>query len=76
MLSDAQRRMMKHALGWPKMYRNHYAAPVGTDTFEIWEGLARDGLAERYDELAPLVAAGGLACFVVTPAGREALRDG
>lgn len=44
-LSDYELGLIRHALGWPKMYRNHYAACPGTSADFAWSRLVERGLA-------------------------------
>ena len=46
-ISDRQIDIMKHALGWPKSYRNHYNTGEGSDDFADCEALVTAGLMVR-----------------------------
>lgn len=39
--------LIKHALGWPKMYRNHFVAEFDTPDYFDWIELTERGLATR-----------------------------
>lgn len=41
--------VMKHALGWPRMYRNHYCCEPDSYQCGIWVSLAKRGLAKEGD---------------------------
>lgn len=70
-LSPEELDNMKHALGWPKVYRNHFVTDKGGPDGVIWMGLVERGLATRRDG-SPLT--GGDDLFMVTDAGKAALR--
>ena len=46
--SDKQLDILRHALGWPKNYRNHYNSGPGCDTYEDCEHLVKAGLMRKY----------------------------
>jgi hypothetical protein len=65
-LESREIEAIKHALGWPKNYRNYFCA--GDDDVPTWEGLVAKGLAfERPNHLSPD------RLFHVTSAGKRAL---
>lgn len=59
---------MRHAIGWPKNYRNHYVIGPGCDGFADCLELAAEGFMA---DLGPQTLAGGMHCFQVTDAGRQ-----
>ena len=40
--------LMRHALAWPKNFRNHFCAEPGSLDDEVWRGLVSQGQAEMY----------------------------
>lgn len=72
MVEDANSTgLMKHALGWPDCYRNHYCASPGGRDDERWKRLVEEGLAELYrgpDETYPYNT------YRVTQAGIDLLK--
>jgi hypothetical protein len=46
-IGPRQRDILRHALGWPKCYRNHFCVGEGSDDFEDCEALAAAGLMIR-----------------------------
>lgn len=66
-LTSQEIDVMKHALGWPKMYRNFFAA--GDDDQSTWLCLIGRGLA--YETANPLSPD---RMFHVTDAGKALLR--
>jgi|GEM_PF-2010122 len=60
--------MMGHALGWPKGYRNWYAADPGGPDDVVWASLVERGLAS-----GPLPGPSTLHYYAVTDAGKAAL---
>jgi hypothetical protein len=65
---DRQLEILRHAVGWPKNYRNHYVTGPGTTDYEDCEYLVSIGLmTKHHKEWVPN------AIYVVTDAGREAL---
>jgi hypothetical protein len=62
--------VMKHALGWPRMYRNHFVTGPGSDDYDTWEALVAKGLATKQ---AGNPLSGGDPCFFVTVEGKNAI---
>lgn len=72
MLLGEEIHVMKHALGWPKLYRNHYCAEPNSYQCGIWESLTKRGLAMeaqgvRDNDAYPMRT------FAVTDLGTKAL---
>ncbi|MCA9307477.1 MAG: hypothetical protein KDA16_13155 [Phycisphaerales bacterium] len=45
--TDAHLELMRHAVGWPKMYRNYFATCPGDSDCCEWDKLVDAGLAIR-----------------------------
>lgn len=60
--------MMKHALGWPKCYRNRYAIPPGNAGYDEWVEAVKSGLAWCDDMRREIT--GGMDVFHVTDEGK------
>lgn len=74
-MTPRQRIILRHALGLTREsspYRNHYVTGPGAEDFADCEALVAAGLMRRYD---PSELSGGDYIYVVTEAGREALRE-
>lgn len=73
--SEDQLDDMRHALGWPKCYRNYFAAEPTTQA-PSWDGLVAMGLATRGRTINQ--PPHELYIYHVTDAGRRTLeeRDG
>lgn len=67
-MKTSQLDIMRHAIGWPKNYRNHYVIGPGCDGFADCLELAAEGFMA---DLGPQTLAGGMHCFQVTDAGRQ-----
>lgn len=63
--------LMRHALGWPKNYRNYFAASPGGHDALAWERLVKRGHAERGKVINQ--PPHELQIYHVTDAGRAAL---
>ena len=50
-MTDTQRELARHALGFPnkknESYRNHFCTGPGSTDFEHWEDLVAQGLATK-----------------------------
>jgi hypothetical protein len=46
-LSERQLDILRHALGWPACYRNHYVTDEGSDNFDDCEHLVTMGMMDR-----------------------------
>lgn len=69
-LTDAERKLMRHALGLyktPRVNRNFYEVTPGND-YEVWRGLCDKGLAW----CSPGMLSGST-CFHVTEKGMQLL---
>ena len=62
--------LMRHALAWPKQYRNHFCADPGSLDDEVWKGLVSQGQAELFRESTEL----GGRFYRVTENGKIRLR--
>lgn len=60
--------ILKHALGWPKVYRNHFVTGEGSDDYDDCERLVGKGLLtrQRLDWVPDYI-------YTVTQKGREIL---
>jgi hypothetical protein len=47
-VSQQQREILRHALGWPKNYRNHFCTGEGSDDFADCEALVEAGMMTRH----------------------------
>ena len=47
-VSQRQRDILRHALGWPKNYRNHFCTGEGSDDFADCEVLVAAGMMARH----------------------------
>lgn len=47
-VSPQQREILRHALGWPKNYRNHYCTGEGSNDFPDCEALVAAGMMSRH----------------------------
>ena len=65
-----QIEILRHALGWPKNYRNHFVTGKGSDDFEDCEALTKGGLMIR--TRVPFVVD---TVYRVTELGRSALNS-
>ena len=70
-VSEEEARMMKHALGWPKDYRNYFALFRGSPAHDVWESLADRGLALRGEHKPTQQLIG----YAVSESGRAALQE-
>ena len=75
MITDEQRRMMRHALGYGDKrlapgWRNRYVCRCETPAWRGWQDLVSKGLAE---DAGPLNDSSGSHFFYVTDAGKEAV---
>ena len=62
--------ILRHALGWPKMYRNHFVTGEGSDDFADCEALVALGaLRKTKSEFVDDIFRGF--CYVVTEAGKD-----
>ncbi len=68
-MTAAQLHDMRHAVGWPKLYRNNYCAEVGGEAAARWQDLVSAGLAR----LGYLINDGADRYYHVTDAGMEAM---
>ena len=58
--------ILRHALGWPKNYRNYFFTGEGSDDYPVCESLVAAGMMERYE------GSWRYDCrYVVTAKGRE-----
>lgn len=48
LVSQRQLKILRHALGWPKKYRNHYCTGEGSDDFADCETLVSAGMMTRH----------------------------
>lgn len=69
--SAAEIDLMKHALGWPKLYRNYFAADQGYEDERAWRGLIARGLAQEGRTINE--PPNELIIFHVTDAGKAAV---
>lgn len=46
-VSQRQREILRHALGWPKNYRNHFCTGEGSNDFADCEALVSAGMMTR-----------------------------
>jgi len=69
MSDDWRIHLMKHALGWPKLYRNHFVTSEGGPDYAEWCKMRSEGLAENI-----MLAEGSSQIFRVTEAGLEWLK--
>lgn len=71
MISEKQRELIEHAVAWrhPRnpLYRNHFAASVGSPEEDWWKQLANAGLAAEGHVIPPI------RFFYVTARGLDAL---
>lgn len=77
-ISEVERDLMEHATGWRSrepLYRNYFAAAVGTADWLAWCSLQARGLAETMVP-ANQEALGSYVFFGVTPLGLIALGRG
>ena len=58
--------ILRHALGWPKNYRNHFCTGEGSDDYPVCESLVEAGMMERHERSWCLDN-----IYVVTAKGRE-----
>lgn len=68
-LSPVELARMRHAIGWPRDFRNHYCIDPRLPDGQVWERLVARGLAARGGS-----AGGGRLFYKVTDAGRAAIR--
>lgn len=69
-MTEKQIHILRHALGWPKNYRNHFVTDEGTDDYPICEELTRNGMMRRDSrEWVPGYI------YIVTEQGKRALRE-
>ena len=71
-MSESGHDMMRHALGWPECYRNHYCATPGTPDDETWAALEKDGMAELVRAPSDWLPYN---TYRVTKAGRRVLEE-
>ena len=75
MITDQERHVIDHSLGYPKRgrkpYRNHFCTGEGSDDWETCQALCARGLmvSRKPSELT-----GGDTLFIVTDAGKAALK--
>lgn len=69
-LTDQERDKIRHALGWPKDYRNHFVTDADGPDGLIWRGLVERGLATASK---PCDWMSGMTVYRVSEAGRAAL---
>ena len=65
-MNKRERDIIRHALGWPKSYRNYFCTGEGSDDYPVCESLVEAGMMER--------GGGGWwpdNIYVVTAKGRE-----
>ena len=69
-MSERQLQILRHAVGWPKNYRNHFLTWPGTKDYADCEALVSAGLMAlaRADEI-------GGGTYKVTDEGWKAMRD-
>ncbi len=70
-VTTSEMHVMKHSLGWPKRYRNHFCASEGHDDWATIQGLVERGLMRVGRYPGPL--SGGDTVFIVTADGIAAL---
>ena len=76
MLTDRERELLKHALGYGRSltsYRNRFVAAPNSDDGRAWASLAERGLAKCTRKGSELF---GGDCYVVTEAGKAELFSG
>ena len=73
-LSEKERHVLEHSLGWPKCYRNHFCASEGHHDWDALQSLCSRGLMAVVRKPGPL--SGGDTVFIVTDAGRDSLGGG
>lgn len=73
MVTPQHVRIMKHALGWPKLYRNHYAAGADHDNYKQLAELVIWGYMDR--QLNKLDEMSESYIFTVTDAGVEWMKQ-
>jgi hypothetical protein len=64
-----ERDLMEHALGWPKCYRNHFAASPESEDARVLDGMIERGLVDR----RPRPALTDLISYHVTDLGKAQL---
>lgn len=71
-ITPRQREILRHAVGWPKMYRNHFVTGEGSTDYPDCMALVEAGLMERRgsSELS-----GGDYVFTVTEAGEQVANE-
>ena len=69
-ISERQLEIMRHALGWPRNYRNHFCTGEGSDDFADCESLVDAGMMER--RICKSWVPGQI--YAVTKLGREFVR--
>ena len=47
-VSQRQLEILRHAVGWPENYRNHFCTGEGSDDFEDCEALVAAGIMTRH----------------------------
>jgi len=63
--------ILRHAMAWPKCYRNYFSASVGSEDCRICESMTRDGLMDGgYQSNTS-----GDVLFRVTDRGRMLLKE-
>lgn len=72
-MTDKERHIMEHSLGWPKRYRNHFVTDRDSDDGKIIAGLCARGMMRESGR--PSEMTGGVPCFAVTDAGVAALEE-
>lgn len=50
LISQRQHEILRHALGWPKDYRNHFCTGQGSDDFSDCEALVKAGMMARHQK--------------------------
>jgi len=65
-ITEKHLSILRHALGWPKLYRNHFVTGPGCDNYPLCEELVAAGLMTRTerDWIPDYI-------YTVTAAGRE-----
>ena len=67
-MTERQLQIIRHALGWPKDYRNHFVTGEGSKDFADCEALVAEGMMTSHKrEWAP-----DYTIYVVTEKGRAA----
>lgn len=68
-LTPAQMHILRHTVGWPKQYRNHFCTGPGSKDYDDCEFLVKAGLMRKSEKASWIPDE----VYHVTEAGRSAI---